>query len=587
MAKKQGFLLLHASFLVCIALAGIIGAGLMVFQQLCLNNPNNTFLTGHTCMSDSHSRALLAAAFTVMTAIISQSVSKTAVAYRTAKLSTGIPEGVYVALGTNALGSKYIIGAMKCGRAWAVPVLLILLAAHSQNFVQTLANLGIQVSQVYIQNTGTANVFDAVSFYNVTNFTAGSVDLELDNAIVTLSKIQQYRSSAVSSLSNDATSVITNTVRDGYVVGVNHTVNDLSNAFRHEEVVATIVTQCDVSNYEGPAEDLFTNTSIAFNQSFGPDLAGLYLYDVVYEVVSPTELKIGSVFTQPQCLTAGQCEPFLLSAPVQGQVISCDSNVTLAVSNLIYTVPTDFVQLTGSPSNETTVPIDIFAELLVGYAASPEGVANVLQLEIYNLGIIDVINNFPTALFNLDDANYLHAKLCAGASLGLELLWENYGRTLGNAGNATAVASQGNAFGLYDRSLPLHNLVILTYISTVSMALIVGTLVGAAWIICMVGMTFAQLADVNIKAPSDISLLYNVDEEIVSRKRYTIGASNDPDQQCRMSFDPAALLFCREADSYSAPTGGKLVTGKRVAISYGTKAAPPPGDLPNTRYDYW
>jgi hypothetical protein len=100
-------------------------------------------------------------------------------------------------------------------------------------------------------------------------------------------------------------------------------------------------------------------------------------------------------------------------------------------------------------------------------------------------------------------------------------------------------------------------------------------------------MVFAQRAVINISAPSDTSLLYTVDDEIVSRKRHTIGASNDPDKQCSMSFDPAVLLFCREADSYSAPSGGKLVTGKRVAIAYGTATAPPPGDLPNTRYDYW
>jgi hypothetical protein len=200
MARKDGFFHLHASVLVCIALAGIIGAGLMVFQQLCLNNTNNTFLTGHTCMSDSQSRALLAAALTIMTTIISQSVSKAAVAFQTAKLSTGIPEGVYVALGTNALWSKYIIGALNCGRAWAVPILLMLLTAHSQNFVQTLANLGIQVSQVYVQNAGTATVYDAVSFYNTTGHPE-DFDLNTGNAVLTLAKMQQYRNSAVSTLS--------------------------------------------------------------------------------------------------------------------------------------------------------------------------------------------------------------------------------------------------------------------------------------------------------------------------------------------------------------------------------------------------
>jgi hypothetical protein len=120
-------------------------------------------------MSDSLSRSILAAAFTVMTAVISQSISKAALAFRTAKLSTGVPEGVFIALGNSVLGSRYTAGALKHGRSWTMAVLLMMLAAHSQNFVQTLANLGIRGSQVYVQNTGTALVYDAVSFYNVTD----------------------------------------------------------------------------------------------------------------------------------------------------------------------------------------------------------------------------------------------------------------------------------------------------------------------------------------------------------------------------------------------------------------------------------
>jgi hypothetical protein len=355
-------------------------------------------------------------------------------------------------------------------------------------------------------------------------------------------------------------------------------------------VVATIVTSCGVTPvFQGPAEELFTNTSIAFNLSFSPNFAGLYIYDAAYRVVSPNELQIATVFTQPSCVSAGQCQPLLPSSPVVGPIFKCDSNVTLAVSDIIYTVTTDFVQVIGpgSQSNQTTVPMDVFTQLLVGYAASPEGVANFLHFEPYNLGLSAIVNDFPTGLFNYDQQNYLHTKICAGASLGLGLLWDDYGHTTGNAGNSTLLSMAGNAFGLYDVSVPLHNLVIQTYISTLSMALIVGTLVGAAWLICAVGMTFAQLAVINIKAPSDTSLLHNVDEEIVARKRHTIGASNDPQQQCRMSFAPAALLFCQEADSYSVPAEGKLLTGKRVAIVYGTATAPPPGELPNVRYDYW
>ena len=175
MAKKDGFFKLHLSFLVNIAAMLSICAGLMIFQQLCLNHPDDTFLSGNVCMADTYSRALLAAALTVSTTFIAKSVATAAMAFRTAKLASGIGEGAFVALGSNTLLNGYIARAILGRGRWAAPVVVFVLALHSQNLIQTVANLGIQVSQVYVGNNGTAYVFDNNSLYNVTDYTVPSL----------------------------------------------------------------------------------------------------------------------------------------------------------------------------------------------------------------------------------------------------------------------------------------------------------------------------------------------------------------------------------------------------------------------------
>ena len=608
MAKKYGWFRLHAPFLANIAIMLLIGAGLMIFQQLCLNNATDSFLSDGTCLSDSNSRALIALALTVATAVIARSVARTAVAYRTAKLSTGIPEGIFVAFGSNALWNSYIIRAVISRGRWAAPVILFVLASHSQNVVQTASNLGIHVSQVYVPNSGTANVYDTVSFYNVTDFAVPPFHADEGAALEVLSKMQQFRNSAVSTLVNDTT-VVTSAVRDDYINYVNHTFEDQSNAFRHDEVVATLGSTCNLVDYDGPASGLITNTTSTFNVSFSPDFAGLYVYDAGVEIISPNALIINSLFVQPSCTTAGGCDPLLPSAIVKGIVAECVTTVTLAVQTIIYTLSSDNARVVQFQSNDTTVDINIFAGLMAEYAASPEGAGQAGQYAPYELGYISVITSFPNGIFNAGQPNVLHARFCAAASLSLDLLWNNYGRNVNNTGNAASDAVTGNAFLTLDRDIPLHNLVIQTFVSTRSMALIVGSLVGFTLLVCFVGMVFAHRSPINLKDPLDTSLLPNVDDGIISRKRYTVGASNDPQLQCSMAFDPAALLFCREADSYQAPTldpykgaqgigltasgngvigpqASRLVVAKRVAIVYGTAAQHPPGSLPNSGYDY-
>ena len=611
MAKKYGWFKLQAPFLANISIMLLIGAGLIVFQQLCLNNPDSTFLSGDVCLADSNSRALIAAALTVSTAVISKSVQRTAVAFRTAKLSSGIPEGVFVALGSNALWNSYIVRAVISRGRWAAPVTLFVLALHSQNVVQTASNLGIHGSQVYVPNAGSANVFDTVSYYNVSNFTVPPFHTSEGSAVSVLSKMQQFRNSAVSTLVN-GTTVVTSALRDDYINSVNHTLEDNTNAFRHDEVVATLGSTCNLIEYTGPASGLISDTTSTFNMTYSPDFAGLYVYDASVAVVSPTELVIESRFGQPVCSAAGQCQPLLPSTPVRGIIAECVTTVSLAVQTIIYTVSTDNARVVQFQSNDTTVDINDFAGLLSEYAASPEGAAAAENYLPYEVGYVNVITSFPNGIFNNGQPNVLHARFCAAASLALGLLWEEYGSGATSTGNLSSDAVVGNQFLLYDKNIPLYNLVIQTYVSTRSMALIVGTVVGFTLLVCFVGMVFAHQSPINLKDPLDISLLPNVDDGIMNRKRYTVGASNDPQLQCSMAFDPAALLFCREADSYTGPPpdpfkgnagigltahsnngvpahdpqGFSLVTAKRVAITYGTAQQPPPGVLPDALTDY-
>ena len=603
MAKKQSFLLLHSSFLVCMTLVGVMGVGLTVFQQVCLNNRDYTFLAGGTCMSDSRSRALLAAAFTVMTAIISRSIGKAAVAFRTAKLSTGIPEGGYIALGASAQGTRYIARAIKCGRGWAMPVLLVMLAAHSQSLVQTLANLGIQSSQVYVKNRGTAFIANTTLSYtaiqeSIQFFYGDRLDDGVDyTAVVTLASLQQYRLTESSTLSNTG-AVVTNVISDGYLVGYNQTMDDVSNAFRHRDVIATITTYCESTSYQGPAGKLITATSnaAAFNVSYSADSALFVVYNIAYAFGNTSdsesqqellEVSIKQTFGQLACDAVGECAPFNLSTLVSGTVSHCYSNLTLAMADITYTLAKGFPQVSRLKSFEPDVwEVNVydFSNLLGCFVIAPEFAAYYLSA-LYVSGFSQLVDEFPVGLFNVNQENYLHAKLCAAASVSLSASLST--ATMSSTAYPSSVGNPLLQNSTTSIMLPLYNLVIQPYVSTPSMALIVGILVGAAWLICIVGMVFAHLAVININAPVDSSLLYSIEKETMSRKRQTLGVSNDPQLQCRMAFDPSALMFCREAVSYSGPIGDKLLRGKRVTIAYGTAAAPPPGDLPNTRYDYW
>ena len=401
-----------------------------------------------------------------------------------------------------------------------------------------------------------------------------------------------------------ATALVTNVLRDNYVGQVNSSLNLNTNAFRRDAVVAALETNCDLIDYKGPVSG-FPNTTLAFNLTESPRLAVLYLYDAQADVISPNQLGITSLYGQPECLTAGQCQPLLDTAPVTGTVAACRTAITLSIKTIIYTVWSDNFRVIGFRSNDTTVDIGLFAAQLIEYAAAPEGAAAYGQNTVesgYDSGYESVINDFSVGTSIVDYPNVLHARFCAAASLTLHALWASYG--MENPVNFT-----DPVYTVTGQNVQLHNLVIQTYVPTRSMALIAGSLLGFTLLVCSLGMWYAHLSPINLKDASDASILPNVDDGIIKQKRHAMGASNDPRVQCRLAFEPGAVLFCREAESpisppvnpvTSSPVAGlpphskglggapafQTVTAKRIAIVYGTATQPPPGSLPDSRYDY-
>jgi hypothetical protein len=182
----------------------------------------------------------------------------------------------------------------------------------------------------------------------------------------------------------------------------------------------------------------------------------------------------------------------------------------------------------------------------------------------------------------VSEANVLHTKLCASASLALKSLWASFI----NDGSAPAVeldGLQGSAYDMFT-PVPLFNMEQLTYISTASVIIMAGVLTGAACIVGLVGMAFAVTSRINIKPLTDSSLLYNADAALIAAKQDpSKGLSNDPEAQLAHEFSPGTVLHCREF-AYEHPAALDAAKSDilcRVNITYNNS-----GTMPNKCDEY-
>ena len=577
MARKTNCFFVSYKYMFYMVAVASLCAGLVVLQHFCMNHKDGDFVTNY-CLADSHMRAVLAAILTIIGLVLTSSVASAVESYRSAKLASGINEGVYIAMASQSV--KYHLQALLT--SWGPVMMLVILCTNAPNAIQTLANLGIKTAGVYVRNNSTATVYDHYSYYNAS---VAPESPNLDFAIRMLAKMTAFRTSATSRIVDSTTgAVATSVLRDGYLGQIDIVRTDVTNAFEHLETVVTITSNCSTALISGPLKEAVPPSPNAVNVTILlPDdgFAAALVYEVDYNVSSNNSVLFYSSLSEPVC-QGSDCTALNPNTFVTGSINYCTSSLIVQDQDIVYTVSTDAVTPVRVISNTTTVNAIDLASLIVSFAKSIEATPEALSNSDYVNGVIDQFSNFPSGSFDMSESNLLHTKLCAASALALNFLWTNYGL---NSSNIDLDGMVGNAFEIYDAFLPLYNNVQLTYISTANIAVIAGVITASACIVALVGMFFAVTSRINVKPATDSSLLYNADPALVARKQALMAElSNDPRGQLDLEFKADSVLFCREvAVKYPNPADPmKQDTYCRVNICYNDA-----GEKPNKSNQYW
>ena len=569
MARKDRWYWVSRRYVAYMLAVALLSAGLVLLQHFCMTHKDGDFVTGY-CLTDTHMRTVLAAILTVMALVLTAAATSAVEAYRCTRLAYGINEGVYIAMASQSV--RYHLRAMFT--PWAPVMLVIFLAVNAPQSLQTLVNLGIRTASVYVQNRSTAIVFNAYSYYNTSASTVPTDYGSLDNAISILAKMRDFRTSATSILADDGHSVVASIVRDGYVGTTTIVDNDISNAFKRLETVITITSTCTSLVFLGPYGSVLPSSPATVNASLVlPDdnFAAATVYTVLYQPRPDGSVFFNSTLSSPACYATegGDCTELAPETIVSGVSSNCLSTLVAQDHIIIYTISADSVTPVQLVSNVTTVSTPDLADLMVNLADSPESTPEAQSNFLYMEELLNYYATYPSGSFNQSDFNIMHTKLCASASIALNILWTDYGLT-NEAVAAGMDGLVGNAFLTYDEDTPLYNIVQLTHISTPDIAIITGVITGCACLVSLVGMAFAIRSGINIKPATDSSLLYNADAALIAKKQaLQMYLSNDPDKQRDLEFDAQSMLYSRGV-SVNYPND----TYHRINVSH----APAPAD---------
>ena len=546
MVRKVHWTLASRKFVAYMVVVSFLCAGLVMLQHYCMNHREGAFITGY-CMTDTHMRTVIAAILTILGLVLTAAVTSAVEAFRTARLATGIPEGVYIAMGSQ--NAQYQVRAIFT--SWWAVMLVILLAINAPQSLQTLSNLAIRTVAVYVRNRSTAVVYDAYSFYNTTVTQTDFADL--GTAFGLLNRMRDYRTSATSRLVDGGHGVVTSVIRDGYL-DVTHIMDgDGTNALKRLETVATIFTSCSSGPFSGPLSDVVPSNPASVNWTWVDGTANFAVasvYTLLYEIMPDGSVFFNSTISVPLCSpdpgSSVECSAFGPDTPVVGRATTCSSTLVVQDQVIIYTISADSVTPVQLVSNVTTVNTQDLVGLMVSFADSPETAPEAQTSLAYIESLSAYYGNFPTGSFNVTQSNILHTKLCAAASLALSSLWTNYNVSLTEVSMGQD-GYIGNADITNDAPVPLYNIVQLTHISTANAATIAGVIVGCACLVSMLGMYYAISSRVNIKPATDTSLLYNADDDVIQRKRaLNHELSNDPAKQRELEFRRESMLYCRD-----------------------------------------
>ena len=556
MAKKTNTVHPLSKFAAYVAAICVVCVSFAVLQLKCMNNQNDTFVSNY-CLSDTNTRTIIAAILTVAGFIIKCAVADASNAYRTAHLNTGINEGVYIA--TVSTSIKYQLSSLRT--SWILPMTIILFCVYAPGSLQTLANRGINVSNVYVKNRSSVLIYDAYSYYNASSVISNFNDVQ--SAIVVLSTMREYSSSANSIKLNNST-VSTKIIRNGFIssASVKNSNNENTNSIKRVETIASLSTSCNPSviNDGTKLENYINSHSTYMTSVLNENLGGVYAYNITYNVISPSVVLFESSLLLAACESSCYSS-FILS---NASLTLCTSYLTLSESEIIYTLSTRNITVVEIINSTTTVDSATIGELSSSYSSSVESSNSTVSENSYTLGLFNVYSNYPPGLFNDSISNIAHSKLCSSISQSLGYLWTNYGKEDLSSSTLTdeQISEAGNNFIENDRFVSLYNVVLQTYVSTAAMVAIVGSIVGFTVVVCCVGIAYSCKCMINMKDATENALIDVVRNDIISAKR-AADASNDPSAQRKNSF--SRVIYCGHIEDGFNPDG---TTRDRIAIGY-------------------
>ena len=570
MARKYGFCRQHGLFILYAGLVAGLGAGLLALQQLCMSNGDNAFVSS-VCMSDRDTRALIAAILTGIISVMNRAVVDAIGAYRVAKFSDGIEEGVYIAMGSPNPFYRF----RSLGTRWWAVMLIIILSGHAPASLQTVANLLITTSSVYVRNQSTAQVYTGYSYYNVTGpvHAPDGVAQTYDSVIPVSIKSQLaqqddlvsafrildqgfvYTSTGGSSRSPDGR-VHTAVLRGGYIPRTNFTAVDVSDAIRRPETVALVSSLCATEDMNATAaHELLTATSVQFNVSTSDGKGYLVVFDTVGKVSPDGSLHFNTSLFAGGCIGCGSPG----SGLALGNRTRCSTVIAFEEHEVIYNLSTGRATPDRLLSRWTSVEPTVAVLFIPGYVLSVLRAPSVVNNVELTLAFLQGINStdFLQGYFDTGSYNYMHSTVCSAVSQTLGRLW--------------AIA-QPNA----DTSaVPLYSLQVQTYVSGLHMGLLVGSVTLATLLVCCSGMAYSHWSPINIKDATENALVECFSKEAVKRKRKN-PTTNDPAKQRELAFKHTdgddIILYCRE-DKYTDENGVDII---KVSVSYdpGTNKVP-------------
>lgn len=539
-AAKRLFLKAYGAFLIyvcgAIALAGI----LLGLQLSCMNKTQNSFVEEY-CLSDNNMRAVVATVLTVTVWLMWTALADVICSFRTARLSVGIQEGAYVALGS--MNYKYCWRCLKT--RWCALVLLLVFLSYGPGMLQTVLSAVVKTVPVYVKSpSSAAMVFNHTSYYNVTDVSIPAADL--GTATRVLSLLGQFAVGGNSVRDHAKRSTTTTLLRQGYISLTDIKDGNPSNAIRHSETTATLETTCPPERLlPGLITDYINSSTVMLTGPATEDgFLAAYLYDLQYAEIAHDHLVWYSTIVV--CSNCAQNLDVIQAQ--QLYTLTCTTDMTLSNDDIIFTLGTQSIQKLPNTSAATTVNTAEFAELIVNASTSIEAasftLANPSTRYTYNNAMLTLYSTFRPGVFNVAAASFLHSKICAAAAMSLDLLWTNYGISVAIVdGVLTVDVVDTNNFTLYDQFVPVYSVVQQAYMSTkVSVAFTVCLVLYIA-LLCAIGSFYTSRAHINVKSVRENSFFSCIDPESV-QDMVAAGASNCEDAQLDLAFQPNRVMYC-------------------------------------------